>query len=45
MVVLSLDGKIWMECYAKLFDFFARLIREKLSQYRLSNSLYIDITS
>lgn len=45
MVVLSLDGKIWMECYAKLFGFFARLIREKLSQYRLSNSLYVDITS
>lgn len=44
MVILSLDGKIMMECYDDLFDFFTRLIREKLSNYRLSDSLYIDIT-
>lgn len=44
MVVLSLDGKIMMECYDDLFDFFTRLIREKLSNYRLADCLYIDIT-
>lgn len=45
MVALSCDGKIWMECYGQLFGFFTRLIREKLSQYRLAESLYVDITS
>lgn len=44
MVILSLDGKIMMECYGSLFDFFTRLIREKLSNYRLADSLIIDIT-
>jgi len=44
VVILSLDGKIMMECYDSLFDFFTRLIREKLSNYRLADSLIIDIT-
>jgi hypothetical protein len=44
MVILSLDGKIMMECYDGLFSFFTRLIREKLSSYRLADSLFVDIT-
>ena len=44
MVILSLDGKIMMECYWSLFCFFTRIIREKLSNYRLADSLFIDIT-
>lgn len=44
MVILSLDGKIVMECYGSLFEFFTRIIREKLSNYRLADSLVIDIT-
>lgn len=44
MVILSLDGRIMMECYDDLFDFFTRLIREKLSNYRLADSLIVDIT-
>lgn len=44
MVILSLDGKIMMECYWSLFEFFTRIIREKLSNYRLADSLFMDIT-
>ena len=44
MVVLSLDGKIFMECYGSLFDFFTRIIREKLSRFSLSDSLFLYIT-
>lgn len=43
MIALSLDGKIVMECYGSVLDFFTRLIREKLSKYRLSESLFVDI--
>ena len=43
MIALSLDGKIIMECYGSVLDFFTRLIREKLSKYRLSESLFVDI--
>ena len=43
MVTLSLDGKIVMECYGSVLGFFTRLIREKLSKYRLSESLFVDI--
>lgn len=43
MVALSLDGKIIMECYVSVLDCFKRLIREKLSKYRLSESLFVDI--
>lgn len=45
MMILSLDGKIIMECYDELFTFINRLIRERLSNYRLANSLYVDITN
>ena len=44
MVVLSLDGKIFMECYGSLFDFLTRIIREKLSRFSLSDSLFLYIT-
>ena len=44
LVVLSLDGKIIMECYNELFAFFTRLIREKLADYRLADSLFMYIT-
>lgn len=43
-IVLSSDGKILMECYGRLFRFFTRLIREKLSKYRLANALFVSIS-
>ena len=43
-VALSYDGKILMECYDGLLDFFTRIIRERLSNYRLSDSLLVHIT-
>ena len=43
-VILSLTGKIIMECYAQLFEFFTRLIRERLPEFRLADGLIIDIT-
>lgn len=44
MVVLSLDGKIFMECYGSLFDFLTRIIREKFSHFSLADSLFLYIT-
>lgn len=44
-IILSLDGKIIMECYGEIFTFFTQLLKEKLSKYRLSDSLLVDITS
>lgn len=44
LVLLSLDGKIFMEGYNDLFAFFTRIIREKLADYRLSDSLFVYIT-
>lgn len=43
-IVLSSDGKILMECYGRLFMFFTRLIRERLSKYRLANALFVSIS-
>lgn len=43
-IILSLDGKIIMECYDDLFVFFTNLIKEKLSKYRLSESLMVNIS-
>ena len=43
-IILSLDGKIIMECWGSLFDFFTRLIRERLSKYRLADSLMVEIS-
>ena len=44
MVVLSCDGKIIMECFYELFTFFTRLVREKMADYRMANSLFVYIT-
>lgn len=43
-IILSVDGKIIMECYGELFRFFTRLILEKLGDIPLSKALrvYID---
>jgi len=43
-IILSLTGKIWMECYGKLFDFFSRLIQDRLSTFRLADGLIVDIS-
>ena len=44
LVLLSVDGKIIMEGYNELFAFFTRIIREKFSDYRLADSLFVYIT-
>ena len=33
-IILSLAGKIMMECYDKMFAFFTRLIRERMASYK-----------
>ena len=43
-IILSLDGKIIMECYNNLFDFFTKLISDKLSKYRLAKGLLVYIS-
>ena len=43
-ILLSADGKILMECWVDLFRFFTRLIRERLSRYKLADSLTVEIT-
>ena len=43
-IILSLDGKIWMECYNELFVFFTNLIKERLSKYQLSEGLMVNIS-
>ena len=43
-IILSLDGKILMECYGNLFDFFTNLIKERLSKYKLADSLLVYIS-
>lgn len=43
-IILSLDGKILMECYEGLFAFFTRMIRERLSGYRLADALLVSIS-
>lgn len=44
MIILSLDGKIVMECFNELFEFFNSLIREKLEKYQLNDSLFVYLT-
>ena len=44
IVGLSLDGKIGMEYYYEIFAFFTRLLRDRLSQFRLADSLLVHIT-
>ena len=43
-IILSLDGKILMECYGELFGFFTKLIRERLSKYKLADGLLVYIS-
>ena len=43
-IMLSMDGKILMECFGPLFDFFTRMIRERLSKYQLANGLLVSIS-
>jgi hypothetical protein len=43
-VMLAMDGKIVMESYRGMFDFFTRSIRKCLSKYRLADSLFVSIT-
>ena len=43
-IILSIDGKILMECYGSLFNFFTSLIRGKLSKYALAESLQVNIS-
>ena len=43
-IMLSMDGKILMECYGGLFDVFTRLFRERLSKYRLAGGLLVAIS-
>lgn len=42
---LSLDGKIMLECEDGLFDFFAKLICEKLQKYKLSKAICVTIAA
>lgn len=43
-IILSLSGPIVMECYNDICEFFKRLIREKLSDFRLAQGLFVYIT-
>ena len=43
-ILLSADGKIIMECWGSLFRFFTLLIKERLSKYRLADSLMVAIS-
>ena len=44
LIIFSLDGKIMMECYHSLCEFLTRMIREKLANYLLSESLFVYIS-
>ncbi len=43
IIALSLDGKIIMECYNDVLEFFTKLIREKLGKYRLADAMVVEI--
>ena len=43
-IILSIDGKIVMECYHDLFAFFTKLLQEKMACYHLSNSILVYIS-
>ena len=38
-IVLSMDGKIIMECYNEILDFFRRCIAKQLEDFRLTKAL------
>lgn len=39
--ILSIDGKIAMECYGRVFDFFSRCIAAQLQEFALSRALTV----
>lgn len=39
--ILSIDGKIAMECYGRVFDFFSRCIATQLQEFALSRALTV----
>lgn len=43
-ISLSTDGKIIMECYDDVMDFFTRLVREKLSAFQLRDAFKVYLT-
>ena len=43
-VLLDMAGKAIMECYAEMFLFFTQLLRERLSSFRLSDTLFVAMT-
>ena len=43
-IILSIDGKIAMESWISLFDFFTRLIKDRLKKYKLADSLMVTIS-
>ncbi|MBM6884105.1 hypothetical protein H6A30_14185 [Bacteroides caecigallinarum] len=43
-MILSIDGKIMMECYDEVFDFFRRCIVSQLSDLKLSNAIDVYIS-
>ena len=43
-IILSIDGKILMECYYDVFSFFTKILRERLSAFQLADSLMVSIS-
>lgn len=43
-MVLSIDGKIMMECYDEVFDFFRRCIVSQLADMKLSSAIDVYIS-
>lgn len=39
--ILSLDGKIMMECYGDVFDFFRRCIIAQMAEFKLAQALTV----
>ena len=39
--ILSIDGKIIMECYGHLFDFFRRCIVAQMTEFELAKALTV----
>lgn len=43
-IILSIDGKILMECYGTLFRFLTICIKKRLEQYKLADALDVYIS-
>ena len=39
--ILSIDGKIAMDCYGRVLDFFSRCIAAQLQEFALSKALTV----